>query len=112
MWKEIFRKLDSAASLVVGLQQHDEQIAKLNAAVMGLMVDPDIGPKRRDSARRRLESLLLYQAQGREAVERMQELYESAVGRVAVAEMEIAELREKLEALEAALKGKLDGEQP
>lgn len=111
-WKEIYRKLDSAASLVVGLEQHDEQIANLNAAIMALMIDPELGPKRRESAKKKLETLLLYQAQGREDAERLRELYESAAARVAAAEMEIAELRKRLNALEAAMTVKSGREQP
>jgi chromosome segregation ATPase len=101
--KEIYNKLDSAASLAAGISQHDEQLAKLNAAVIELMNDPDLSPKRREKARKNLEDLLLYQAHARKQTERMRELYESAAFRIAAAESEIAELKKKLEGLEASL---------
>ena len=104
--KSIYRKLDSAASLAAGISQHDEQLAKLSAAVAELMNGPALSPERRDAARKNLESLLLYQAQSRRESERMRELYESTAVRIAAAESEIADLKKKLEALEVALNGK------
>jgi len=110
--KGIYRKLDSAASLAAGIGQHDEQLAKLTAAVAELMNDPGLSPERREAARKNLETLLLYQAQSRSQTEQMRELYESTAVRVAAAESEIADLKEKLEQLEISLNGKkADGEQ-
>ena len=103
--KSIYRKFGSAASLAAGISQHDEQLAKLSAAVAELMNGPALSPERRDAARKNLESLLLYQAQSRGESERMRELYESAAVRVAAAETEIADLKKKLDALEVSLNG-------
>ena len=104
--KSIYRKLDSAASLAAGISQHDEQLAKLSAAVAELMNDPGLSPERRDAARKNLETLLLYQAQSRGEFERMREFYEANAVRVAAAESEIADLKKRLEALEVSLNGK------
>lgn len=109
--KGIYRKLDSAASLAAGISQHDEQLAKLNAAVAELMNDPGLSPERREAARKNLETLLLYQAQSRSETEHMRALYESTAARVAAVESEVAELKKKFEALDASLNGKrTDGE--
>jgi len=105
----IYRKLDSAASLAVGISQHDEQLAKLSAAVAELMNDPSLSPERREAARKNLETLLLYQAQSRSEAEQMRELYESTAVRVAAAESEIADLKKKLEQLEVSLNGEGSG---
>ena len=109
--KSIYRKLGAAASLAAGISQHDEDLAKLNAAVAELMSDPGLSPQRRDAARRNLETLLLYQAQSRGETERMRELYESTAVRVAAAESEISNLKKKLEALEELLNGERPDEE-
>jgi hypothetical protein len=103
--KSLYQKLDAAASLAAGISHHDEQLAKLNTAVVELMNDPGLSPERRDAARKNLETLLLYQAQSRGETERMRQLYESTAVRVASAESEIADLKKKLEALEESLNG-------
>ena len=103
--KSIYRKLGTAASLAAGISQHDEEPARLNAAVAELMNDPGPSSERRDAARKNLETLLLYQAQSRGETERIRELYESTAVRVAAAESEIADLKKKLKALEASLNG-------
>jgi sugar (pentulose or hexulose) kinase len=107
--KGIYRKLDSAASLAAGVSQHDEQLAKLSAAVAELMNDPGLSPERREAAKKNLETLLLYQAQSRSETEQMRMLYESTAVRVAAVESEIAELKKKFEALEVSLNGKGPG---
>ena len=104
--KSIYRKLDSAASLAAGISQHDEQLAKLSAAVAELTNGPALSSERRDAARKNLETLLLYQAQSRGEFERMREFYEANAVRVAAAESEIADLKKRLEALEVSLNGK------
>ena len=104
--KTIYRKLNSAGSLAAGISQHDEQLAKLNVAVAELMNDPHLSPKRREAARRSLETLLLYQAQAKDQADHLRTLYESTAVRLAAAESEIADLKSKIGRMESSLNGK------
>ena len=104
--KTVYRKLSSAGSLAAGISQHDEQLAKLNVAVAELMKNPDLSPERRETARRSLETLLVYQAQAKDQADHLRTLYESTAVRLAAAESEIAELRSKIGRIESKLNGK------
>lgn len=97
--KNMYRKLDAGASILSGkLKAHDRELAQLRAAVAALAVDGSgDDEQQKEVARRRLEGLLAYQADGKEEIERLASLYESAVARVAGLEKEMADLRLRLQ---------------
>ncbi len=108
--KDIYWKLDSGAAVLAGkLKSHDVQLKQLNAAVAAFALGSPGGgadDPGREAAKAGLIGLLAYQANARAEIERLLTLYESALARVAAAEMEIADLREKLNAMEQALNGR------
>jgi len=101
--KGLYHRLDSGiVRLKSKLRSHDEQLEQLRASVAALAVDGMEDPDQRRAAKQRLEEMLVHRAVDREELERLLALYESAVARVAAAEAGIAELRERLSALERA----------
>lgn len=103
--KSLYKKFGASATLLSGLRAHDEQIAQLRAAIATLIAEaPGPSPAEKKVAQAEIEGLLAYQAVSKDETERLRALYESAAARVAATEMEIATLREKLNAMEIALK--------
>ena len=102
--KHLYRKLNSGTGLLSGrLRSYDQELAQLRAAIAALTVEaPGMDPKQKDAARAKLEGLLAYQGDAKQEIERLAALYESSAARVAAAEMEISDLRKKLQSLEKA----------
>ena len=103
--KSLYKKLSASAALLSGLRAHDEQIAQLRTAVATLLSEKHgLSAAEKVAAKTKIEGLLAYQAVSKDETERLRALYESAAARVAATESEIAALREKLSAMENALK--------
>ena len=103
--KILYKKLGASAALLSGLRAHDEQLAQLRAAIATLMAEaPGLSPAEKKAAKAEIERLLAYQAISKDEAERLRALYDSAAARVAATETEIADLREKLKAMEGSLK--------
>jgi len=102
-FKSLFRKFDAGLARLGGrLRSYDEQLAELRAAVAALAVDGAGDPRQREAASRQLEELLTHRAATREESERLLAMYESAVARVVVVEKQIADMSERLRAIESA----------
>ena len=103
--KSLYKKLSASAALLSGLRAHDEQIAQLRAEIAALLAGKrGLTAEEKAAAKVEIEGLLAYQAVSKDETERLRALYESAAARVAATEKEIAALREKLSAMESALK--------
>ena len=101
--KNIYRKIEGAASMSGRLRSHDQQLAELHAAVAVLAVEGHgLDATEKEAARVKLEGYLAYRSDAKEEIERLAALYESSAARVAAAEIEIADLRKKLLAIEGA----------
>jgi chromosome segregation ATPase len=102
--KNLYKKLGTSAALLSGLRAQDEQIAQLRATLATLLSEKHgLSAPDEEAAKAKIEGLLAYQAVSKDETERLRALYESAAGRLAAAEAEIAALREKLSAMERAL---------
>lgn len=103
--KNIYKKLGSGAALLSGLRAHDEQIAQLRAAVGAILAEaPGLSAAEKEAARAKIEALLAYQAIAKDETEGLRALYESAATRLAAAETVIAELQDRVSAMEDALR--------
>lgn len=100
--KNLYLKLESAAAVLSGrLKSHDQQLARLRAAVAALAAEtPGASPEEKEAARVKLEGLLAQSGATREEMDRLAGLYESSAARVAAAEQEIADLRRRLQTVE------------
>lgn len=106
----IYKKLGASAALLSGLRAQDEQISQLRATIATLLSETHgLSAAEKEAAKAKIEGLLAYQAVSKDETERLRALYESAAARVAAAEAEIAALREKLSAMESALKDRGGG---
>jgi chromosome segregation ATPase len=99
--KNFYKKLGASAALLSGLRAHDEQIAQLRASLAASLAEAQgLSADEKAKAQAKIEDLLAYQAVSKDETERLRALYESAAARVSATEAEIAELREKLTAME------------
>jgi len=99
--KILYKKLGASAALLSGLRAHDEEIAQLRASLAALLADEQgLGAEEKAKATAEIEGLLAYQALSRDEAERLRALYESAAARLTATEAEIADLREKVTAME------------
>jgi len=106
----LYNVFAASTALLSGLRAHDEQIAQLRATVAALLAAaPGLTAEEKETAEAKIVGLLAYQAVSKDESERLRALYESAAARVAAAEAEIAALREKLSAMESALKDRGGG---
>ncbi len=65
---------------------------------------PKLSTAEKKASKARIEGLLAYQAISKDEVERLRALYESAAARLAVTELEVADLREQLKVMRDTLK--------
>ena len=99
--KNFYKKLGASAALLSGLRAHDEQIAQLRASLAASLAETQgLSADEKAKAQAKIEGLLAYQAISKDETERLRALYQSAAARVTATETEIAELREKVIAME------------
>lgn len=103
--KNIYKKLGSGTAVLSGLRAHDEQIAQLRAAVGAILAEATgLSAAEKEAAKAKIEGLLAYQAIAKDEAERLRALYGSAATRLAAAEVVIAELQDRVSAMEDTLK--------